>query len=68
MLRDDEQCPRCAGCGQIADTDEGEPWKYWLELPVQSALAVIMGIVKPLPCPRCGGSGKRENGGDSDAA
>lgn len=51
-------CTHCAGCGQIADTEEGEPWKYWLELPVGSALAVIAGIVKPIPCPMCQGSGQ----------
>ena len=54
------QCDRCDGCGQIANDDEGTPWSFWLNLPVKSAVAVMMGIVKPLPCPECGGSGKLE--------
>jgi hypothetical protein len=28
-------------------------------MPLQSSLAVIMGIVKPKACPECGGSGVR---------
>jgi RecJ-like exonuclease len=50
-------CPRCDGCGQIADSDDGEPWTAWTSLPVQSALAVVMGMVKPIPCPECDGAG-----------
>lgn len=46
-------CARCAGCGQIANDDEGTPWKYWAELPPPSNLAVQMGLVRPLPCPKC---------------
>ena len=53
-----KECPRCAGCGQIANDDEGTPWKYWLELPIKSAHAVIGGIVKPILCPVCKGKGK----------
>lgn len=60
------ECTRCAGCGKIANDDEGTPWKYWAELPVQSAVAVIMGIVRPLPCTECGGSGKRSATGQSN--
>lgn len=51
------QCERCRGCGRIADSDAGEPWSAWLELPLQSAVAVVAGIVKPIPCPVCRGSG-----------
>jgi hypothetical protein len=54
----DSLCGRCAGCGKIANDDDGTPWKYWAELPVQSAAAVIMGLVKPLECPDCHGTGK----------
>lgn len=50
-------CPRCAGCGKLADTDDREPWKYWLEMPLQNAVAVVMGIVKPIDCDRCNGLG-----------
>jgi hypothetical protein len=51
-------CPRCEGCGQLANSDEREPWSVWMALPVGSALAVTMGIVKPEPCDECGGTGK----------
>ena len=51
-------CPKCDGCGQIANSHDGEPWTVWMNLPVRSAAAVVFGIVKPIPCPRCGGSGK----------
>jgi hypothetical protein len=48
-----EACPRCAGCGQIADDDEGTPWRYWAELPTPENFAVLTGVVKPIPCPEC---------------
>ncbi|MDE2096709.1 MAG: hypothetical protein KGL39_05625 [Patescibacteria group bacterium] len=50
-------CQRCNGCGKLANTDAQEPWTYWLALPLRSAAAVILGIVKPVPCHACGGSG-----------
>ena len=52
------KCERCEGCGEIADDDEGTPWSYWKSLPLMSAGAVLAGIVKPLPCPECSGSGR----------
>lgn len=55
------ECGTCAGCGQIADDEDGTPWKYWAELPAQSAIAITMGLVKPIPCPDCGGSGEAES-------
>jgi hypothetical protein len=53
------ECSRCAGCGKIASDEEGTPWKYWLELPLKSAIAVVAGLVRPVVCPACGGTGKR---------
>jgi len=53
-------CTRCEGCGKIADSPDGEPWIRWLVLPVQSATAVLLGLVNPIPCPACHGTGKRE--------
>lgn len=50
------KCERCDGCGQIADSDDGEPWTDWTSLPPPSDLAVRMGIVKPIPCPDCSGT------------
>lgn len=52
------RCTRCDGCGKIANTDDGEPWSVWLDLPVGSAAAILLGIVRPLTCPACGGTGK----------
>lgn len=52
-----KECIRCAGCGKIANDEEGTPWKYWEELPIGSDLAVRMGLVKPTSCPVCAGTG-----------
>lgn len=59
VLMPGDFCGRCLGCGQIDDGDAGEPWSAWMEMPVQSAVAVVAGIIKPITCPSCGGSGKR---------
>lgn len=55
----DDPCPRCEGCGHIADTDDGEPWSFWLDLPLRSAAAVTLGLVRPIDCPSCNGVGSR---------
>jgi len=54
-----EKCKRCEGCGKIANTEDGEPWTVWEKLPSPSNLAVQMGLVRPIPCPDCGGTGKK---------
>ena len=51
------RCLRCDGCGEIANTDDGEPWTAWASLPPGSDLAVRCGIVRPLLCPDCLGRG-----------
>ena len=51
------KCFKCQGCGQVANSEEQEAWTYWAELPPGSDVAVRMGLVKPIPCPSCGGSG-----------
>lgn len=51
------ECPTCAGCGRVANDDERTPWKYWAELPLQSSAAVLLGVVRPVSCPDCGGTG-----------
>jgi len=48
-------CPGCHGCGQVANTDEGEPWTVWEGLPEDAKAGVYLGVVKPVPCPECGG-------------
>lgn len=57
LIMKEGNCDRCAGCGYITDGKNGDPFKYWLELPVQSAVALQMGLVKPVECPECKGSG-----------
>lgn len=52
------KCDTCAGCGKIADDEDRTPWKYWLELPLGSSAAVLMGLVKPIICPSCKGTGE----------
>lgn len=54
-----EKCPTCDGCGQVADDEDHTPWSEWLSLPVKSGAAVILGLVHPLSCPDCGGTGRR---------
>lgn len=51
------KCLRCDGCGKIADSEDGEPWTVWTDLPLHSSVAVLMGLVKPIDCPECGGTG-----------
>lgn len=50
-------CAKCDGCGKVATTEDEEPWSAWESLPVGSAAAVIMGLVRPKECPRCYGKG-----------
>lgn len=57
----EDKCPRCLGWKRIANDEDGGSWKYWAELPAQSALAVQMGLVKPIICPACNGSGRKTN-------
>jgi hypothetical protein len=56
-----EKCPGCDGCGLIASGEEGAPWSFWMSLPPGLDLAVRAGIVKPIPCPDCGGTGEKRN-------
>ena len=53
-----EQCRKCDGCGRVADSDSQEPWTAWRDLPGPSAAAVVLGIVRPILCPVCGGTGE----------
>lgn len=58
------ECPKCAGCGRVGNTDDQEPWSQWESLPPGSDLAVKMGLVRPMTCPGCAGTGKREEESD----
>jgi len=56
-MNDETKCGRCDGCGRIASGEEGAPWTMWEALPPGVDIAVRMGIVKPIACPDCDGSG-----------
>lgn len=60
------ECLTCDGCGQIANDEDRTPWRYWLDLPLKSALAVTSGVVGPIACPTCGGTGKKPVTEDTD--
>ena len=53
-------CETCEGCGQIADDGSMTPWKVWLDMPMQSTIAIQMGWVKPIDCPDCKSNKKEE--------
>jgi transposase len=53
-----QPCPQCEGSGQVANDDEGTPWQHWLDLPLHSASAVLLGVVRPITCPTCNGTGR----------
>lgn len=57
MNTEPTKCPACDGCGKIANDEDGTPWTYWAALPLQSSAAVLAGLVRPIPCPKCGGRG-----------
>ncbi len=51
-------CSRCEGCGQIATDEDGTPWTFWANLEPPANLAVQLGIVRPIECPDCEGTGE----------
>jgi hypothetical protein len=52
------KCETCDGCGRLADTEDREPWTVWTSMPLHSSIAVLLGIVRPIECPDCKGTGK----------
>ena len=54
---EEPKCQRCDGCGKIANDEDGTPWTFWEKLPLQSAGAAVMGMVRPIDCPDCKGTG-----------
>ncbi len=57
MTDEPKECGRCDGCGQIADSKKGEPWTSWESMPYASKVAIRMGLVRPITCPDCAGTG-----------
>ena len=58
MTEDKAKCTRCDGCGRIANTEDGEAWTEWEGLPLGADAAIQLGLVKPVPCPDCNGTGE----------
>lgn len=58
MAEQEDKCPQCEGGGRVADTEGHEPWTFWSELPPGSDIAVQMGLVRPIECPLCHGTGR----------
>jgi hypothetical protein len=53
------RCPKCLGDGRVAGgTDDLDPWPIWAALPPGSDLFVQLGMVYPVTCPQCGGTGE----------
>ncbi len=53
----DDACQQCIGWKRIANDDEQSSWKHWAEIPPPSNIAVQLGLVFPIECPRCQGTG-----------
>ncbi len=55
------QCWTCEGEGRTDGNDdisERAPWSFWENLPPGSDLFVRLGLVKPVDCTECNGTGK----------
>lgn len=59
-----DACQKCLGWKKIANDDDQLSWKHWAELPPPSNIAVQMGLVFPIDCPRCQGSGREPSAAD----
>lgn len=59
-----DTCRRCLGWKKIANDDEQSSWKHWAELPPPSNIAVTLGMVFPIDCPRCQGRGREPSAAD----
>ena len=59
----EDKCSKCEGWKRV-DSVSGDTWKHWAELPVTSQIAVQVGLIKPVECPRCHGTGVEPCCGD----
>lgn len=53
----DHRCTDCDGCGMVADRKPEHTWAECLAVPAGSAVAMLVGSLRPVPCSKCGGSG-----------
>lgn len=53
-----DPCPQCLGWKRIANDDDQSSWKYWAELLLPANIGVQLGIVYPIMCPKCLGTGR----------
>lgn len=54
-------CRSCDGEGRTdsnPDISERAPWSFWTNLPPGSDLAVRLGLVRPMKCANCNGTGE----------
>lgn len=58
-MTDTKPCHWCDGSGKRANTPDREPWTVWMNLPLKSAMAVTMGLVRPVECDECNGTGQQ---------
>lgn len=58
VYKGSDTCQTCLGWKRVDDS-EGCSWKYWAELRPPANVSVQMGLVKPIECPDCGGTGQR---------
>ena len=49
------KCPRCAGCGELANDEVGTPWTVLLGL--RASASSLLGWHVPVLCPVCDGAG-----------
>lgn len=60
-IKDDPTaCRGCLGSGKVANDDEGAPWPVWEAMVPPTNIAVSLGLVQPVKCERCGGTGRSD--------
>lgn len=50
-------CDLCCGCGQV-DDKYTMAWDRFVNADASIQFDAEMALVRPIPCPRCGGTGK----------
>lgn len=50
-------CPRCEGCGDLADNEFKTPWRAWQDLPIITSPTMRESDVEKVECSQCSGTG-----------